>query len=131
VAASITTQADLLTYTSATDNEIGRLETERMRADNWAAVHTRAWTEVKELLLARRPSIEEADLDDTTELEKCTALMVLYQAYEEAELGTDDAKARKRFWFRKMRREFARVTITSGGMIVGPESFGSRRGLRG
>jgi len=131
VASSITTQADLLTYTSATDNELSRLETERMRADNWASVHIRAWTEVKELLLARRPSIEEADLDDSSELEKCTCLMVLYQAYEEAELGTDEAKARKRYWFRKMRREFATRELTIDSVTVAPEAFGSRRALRG
>ena len=130
MASSITTQADLLTYTSATDNELSRLETERMHLDNWAKVHIRAWTEVKELLLARRPSIEEDDLDDSSELTKCTSLMVLYQAYEEAEMGTDESMVRKRFWFRRMRREFARVKLSINGATLGTEAFSGRRSYR-
>ena len=95
MAASITTQADLLTYTSVSDNELGRISTDRMTKDNFARFHVLAWTAVKELLLARRPAIEEDDLDTPSQLAKCTCYMVLYKAYDSAEMNDDTVKRRK------------------------------------
>ncbi|KKK94436.1 hypothetical protein LCGC14_2682860 [marine sediment metagenome] len=131
MASSITTQADLLIYTSVSDNELGRISTDRMGKDNFARFHTLAWTGVKQLLLARRPQIEEDDLDDADELKECVCYMVLYQAYEAADPGDDSVAPRRKYWWKKMRRAFATVQLSVGGTTVGTEAYGSRRCLRG
>ena len=66
MASSITTQADLLVYTTVSDNELGRISTDRMNKDAFGRFHDLAWTSVKRLLLARKPPIEEADLTTPT-----------------------------------------------------------------
>ncbi len=131
MASSITTQADLLEFTSVTDNDLSNVSTDRMTKDNLARFHVLAWTGVKELLLARRPQIEEDDLDTPTQLKQCTCFMVLYQAYEAADPGDDSMKGKKRYWWKKMRRAFATVELTVDGVTLAPESYGSRRSLRG
>jgi len=131
--ASITDQANLLTYTTVSDNELARLSTDRMTADSWARFHVVAWTMVKQYLADRRPTIAESDLDDTDELLETTCYAVLYLGYEEMELagGSDQDKVKKRFWFRKFRKAFARVTLTVDGTDVAPECFANRRSYRG
>ncbi len=131
MASSITTQADLLVYTTITDNELNRFSTDRMNKDNLTRFHVLAWTEVKKLLLARKPSIAEADLDDSDELKPCVCYMMLYQAYESADPGDDSIAPRRKYWWKKMRREFATVELTVDGVTLAPESYGSRRSLRG
>lgn len=130
MASSITKQADLLTFTSVTDNELSRISTDRMNKDAFDRFHVLAWTGVKELLLARRPPIEEDDLDTPAELKQCTCFMVLYQAYEAADPGDDSVAPRRKYWWKKMRRAFATKELTVNGATVAPESYGSRRSLR-
>jgi hypothetical protein len=130
VASSITTQADLLTYTTVTDNELSRLQTARMEATYWDRLHVIAWAEVKELLTDRRPSVAEDDLDTPSQLAKCTCLMVLYLAYDSAEVGAEDSASRKRHWHGRMRREFARVLLTVNGATLPSEAYSNRRSYR-
>jgi len=130
MASSITTQADLLTYTSIADNELGRISTDRMNKDAFKRFHELAWDAVKALLLARKPAITEAQLTTPTQLAKCTCLMVLYLAYDSAELNDDSVKRRKTWW-KRMRREFATKELTVDGETVAAEGYGSRRADRG
>jgi len=129
MADSITTQADVLTYTTLTDNEIMRLQNGRMNSDNWEAMHIKAWTLVKGMLAMRKPAYEESDLTDSTELKKCTVYAVLYLAYNESKLSDTD-KQQARYWYRMLRKEFAEVELTVNGATVGRESFGSMRAYR-
>lgn len=131
MAASITTQAHLLTYAMMTDNEIKRLTTSRMESDNWADTHEKAWSLIKGMLLMRRPAVEEDDLDDTDELLEATTYAVIYCAYQQAVIISDEDKKRKSYWYAKMRKTMAEVIITSDSAELGRESYGSRRALRG
>jgi len=131
MAASITTQADLLTYAMLTDNEIERLSTARMKDDNWADTHEKAWSLIKGMLLMRRPPLEETDLDDTDELLEATTYATIYCAYQQAVILSDEDKARKNYWYKKMLKAMAEVILTSDSTELGRESYGSRRALRG
>ncbi len=130
MAASITTQANVLSYCMVTDNEINRLSTERMEADNWADCHEKAWTLILSFLYDRRPSIEESDLDDTDELIPATAHAVVYIAYQQAVMLSDEDKKRKAYWYKKMRKLLAQVVITSDSSELSQESYSGRRSLR-
>ena len=130
MASSITTQADILTYTTIGDNELSRLETQRMEDDNWASMHTKAWTLIKEYLEDRRPSIAESDLDDTDELLQMTCYAVLYLAYQESQFISEDDAGRKKYWFKKMRKAVGRKKLTVNGATTSSESYLNRRSLR-
>ena len=130
MATSITTQADVLTFANVTDNELSRLETERMRKDNWASLHTQAWTRVKQMLGQRLPTVTESDLDDSTELKEATVYLVLYLAYCSPELGEQGEK-RARYWWKRYRRTFAEVELTIGGSTWPAEDYSNMRSLRG
>ena len=130
MATSITTQADVLTYLTITDNEINRVSTERMEADNWAGVHGEAWSLVKSYLYDRKPRVEESDLDDPTELEYTTCCCVMYLAYQQAQLLSDEDAKRKQYWFKKFRKALAQVVITSDSTELSQESYSGRRSLR-
>ncbi len=131
MAASITTQADILIHTTIGDNELSRLTTARMESDNWLSMHTKAWTLIKDMLLDKRPFIEEDTLDTPTQLSKVTCYAVLYLAYQEAQIISDEDSGRKQYWFRKMRKEFSRVKLTVDGVVIGRESYAGMRSLRG
>ena len=130
MATSITEQADILTYLTVTDNEIARVSTERMDADNWAGVHGEAWSLVKAYLYDRRPKVEETDLDDTDELKYTTCCCVMYLAYQQAQLLSDEDSKRKKYWFKKFRKALAQVVITSDSTELSQESYAGRRSLR-
>lgn len=130
MAASITTQAHVLQYCMLTDNEIARLTTQRMDSDNWADVHEKAWSLVLAYLYDRRPRIEESDLDDTDELLETTAYAVVYSAYQQAVMLSEEDKKRKAYWFKKFRKALAQVVITSNSSELSQEAFSGRRSLR-
>jgi hypothetical protein len=130
MAASITTQADVLTYAAISDNELNRLESDRMKKDNWAALHIKAWTLIKGMLAVMPVPLEETDLDDTDEFKPVTVEAVIYIAYQEAEFLSPEDKKQKSYWFKKMRKTFAELTPTSGGATIARESYGSRRARR-
>ena len=131
MASSITTQADVLTYTHLSDNEIGSLSTDRMAKDNWTRFHVLAWTLVKRWLAARRPSIEETDLDTPSELKEVTTLATVYYAFKAAEFMSEEHAARAKYWFKRARSAFAEVVITVAGAEQPKELFANRRMLRG
>lgn len=132
MASSITTQADILTHVVIPDNELARLETERMVSDNWLSIHEKAWTLIKGMLLIRRPPLEESELGDSSEYDATVCFAVIYLAYQEAQIMTDEDQARKSYWYKKMRKAYAMVNPTdANGNEYGRESFGSRRALRG
>lgn len=131
MATSITTQADLVTYGDVTDNEIERLTTERMRANNWSREHQRAWSEVLRQLALRPTAIEEDDLGDTDELKRATIYMVLHYAYEQAELNIPGSQGRAGLYWDRAIRELSELelTLASGG-TAGRSSYGFRRAVR-
>ncbi len=128
--ASITTQAHVLQYAMLTDNEIQRMSTARMKADNWDDTHEKAWTLTLSYLFDRRPSIEEDDIDDTDVLIPTVAHAAVYCAYQQATLLSDEDKAQKKYWFKKFRRLLAQVVITSDSTELPQESYAGRRSLR-
>lgn len=131
MATSITTQEDVFDVAMISDNELSRLETERMKSDNWAKVHILAWTLVKKYLSARDVPLEETDLKHPDELKPATCFAVIYLAYQAAEILPDESLARKKYWFRRMRKELAMVDITHiSGAVLPRESYSSRRALR-
>jgi hypothetical protein len=130
VATSITTQADVLTYGLITDNEIHSLTTERMKSDNWATLHERAWTKVLDQLALRASPIEETDLSDTSELKPATVFVVLHYAYAQAEFMNDENQKRSElYWLRAMKElEEVRLSVTTGTASRG--GFSYRRARR-
>ncbi len=130
MATSITEQADILTYLTITDNELKRLETDRMNKDNWAGIHGEAWSLVKGMLLMRRPPLEEGDLDTPAELNLATCCAVIYSAYQQATMLSDEDKERKTYWSKRLYKALAEVILTSDSTEMPRESFGSMRMLR-
>jgi hypothetical protein len=131
MATSITTQENVLTYTTVTDNELSRLETDRMKADNWAVFHAQAWRFVLRMLDSRRPPIAEADLDDTDELLETVCYCVIYLAYDAADFLSEEDKKRRGYWWKKFRRAFADVRLTVDGAEQPQELYTNRRSIRG
>ena len=130
MAASITTQADLLTYGIISDNEIERLTDDRMRKNDWATLHEMAWTRVKAQLALRPQPVAEDDLDDTTELKRATIYMVLHYAYAKAAMPGNRAEAEEKRYWKLAIKELAEVQVTVDGDTVERESYRSFRALR-
>lgn len=114
MAASITTQADVVEYGLITDNEIHRLSTERMRADNWLNLHERAWDWVLRMLELRASPLEESDLSaaDQTALKPAVVYMVLHYAY--AQNLTTEASARADLYQRRAIKELQEIKLEDG-----------------
>lgn len=119
----------MVTYGLIDDNTIERLTTDRMRKNNWLTLHQRAWSKVK-AHLKLPPTIEEADLDDTTELTVATVYMVLYLAYEQAAPVGGGMREQSGLYYRKAIKTMAEVRLTSGGVELPRRSYQFRRGAR-
>ena len=130
MATSITTQEDVIEYGLVTDNEIHSLSTERMKANNWATLHARAWTKILDMLWLRASPIEESDLSDTDELIPATVYMVLHYAYAQGEFMNDDNQSNAgRYWERAIK-ELQEVRITLAGGETTKGSYDFRRARR-
>jgi len=130
VATSITDQADVLTYGLVTDNEIHSLSTDRMKKDNWATLHNRAWTKILDMLWLRASPLEESDLSDTDELITATVYMVLHYAYAQAEFMNDENQKRSMLYWERAIKELQEVRLTVANGEVGRGSFDFRRARR-
>ena len=130
MAASITTNADLVTYEVLPDVEIRRLSTGRTESEDppWITRHKMAWRATLLRLKRRVPSLEEADLDDTDEIKLATCYHVAYLAYKWGPMEDDMKKAE--YHYHLWERELETIDITSGGETLEPGGYGFRETSR-
>jgi len=113
MADSITTNADIVAEYPIILAEMSRLETDEMRADEWAALHKAAWRRILRDLYRRADKLEETDLGDTSELKLAAIYYVLHLAYLANEL--EDEKLEASRWLEKYEKEMAEQALSVGG----------------
>jgi hypothetical protein len=102
-----------------------------MDKTDWSRFHTQGWSLVKRWLAARRPTVAESDLTDSTELKETATYATVYFAFKAAEFMSEENKKRAKYWYKRARNSFANAEITVDGVVQAKELFANRRSLRG
>lgn len=116
MAATITTDADLMASGHLLGADKPRLTPKEWTDGAWTIWHTEAWSEIKRHLKNRAEPIEETDLVDSSELKPAAVRYVLYLAYS-YNRDMDRAEHHLAGYRRAMTQ--INPTLTGGGEAIG------------